>query len=319
PGIWHVDDDAIAAMPDPLPRTIIGLIASHPSPSYYVGPDFTMTLGSRSPVVDGFTCWVDDAAPAACPTQVPLHESDGVHQLNAFGSDDSGDGPIMSIPVHVDAIAPTTVVTRPAAWTLVRAIPIAWSGSDSESGVASYDVRYQSAGGTAAFGSFRYPSGWQHTTATSGSVTGNLGLEYCFGARATDLVGNVGTWSANRCTAIPYDDRAFTTATGEWNRGSGSAYFEQTYTQSTTYGAALTHAPVTADRLALVATHCSTCGAVRVSIGGRAVATINLHASATWRVLTSVAFPAASGAVHVQVTSATGKLVRIDAIGFRRT
>jgi hypothetical protein len=320
PGIWHVDDDAITAIPDPLPHAFLDYGRSYYSPTAkadYVPADFTMTPSAR-PVADTFSCWVDDNAEAACPQPVAVHESDGPHALHVFGSNDSGDGPIETYPVVVDGTPPSASMTRPGSWTLADALPVAWSGTDGGSGVVSYDVRYQAAAGTNGFGSYRAPSSWQHTAATSASLGGVRGTEYCFSARATDGVGNVGAWSAPRCTAIPYDDRALTAATRGWSRQSANGYFERTYTQSATHGATLTHAAVTADMLAVVATHCSTCGALSISIGGHVVAKIDLHASSTTRSLTSVSFPRISGTVSIRVVSATGKLVRIDAVGFRR-
>jgi hypothetical protein len=321
PGIWHVDDDAVAATPDPLPRTVIGYAPAYystASQANYVPADFTVTLTAR-PSADGFSCRIDGAAPAACPGQVAMHASDGAHDLHAFGTNDSGDGPVATAHVVVDGTPPRAAMTRPGSWTVAGSVPVAWSGSDTGSGVASYDVRYQTAIGTTDLGSYRYPSAWQHTTATSSSLAGSPGTEYCFGVRARDHVGNVSAWSARRCTAIPYDDRALTAATSGWARYTADDYFERTYTQSTTYGAVLTHGAVTADRIALLATHCATCGAVWISVGGHVVAKIDLHASSTARMLTSVAFPTVSGSVSIRVVSSAGRLVRLDAVGFRRT
>ncbi|MEV6268098.1 hypothetical protein AB0L64_13055 [Kribbella sp. NPDC051936] len=68
-----------------------------------------------------------------------------------------------------------------------------------------------------------YVQPWTKTTATSMSLAIAAGYEYCVSVRATDKLGNVGQWSAERCCfSRPLDDRSLSLASTGWTRATGS-------------------------------------------------------------------------------------------------
>ena len=127
------------------------------------------------------------------------------------------------------ATAPVATVTAPtAALQASTAFTMSWTATDPTvaghytSGVDTTDVRFRSqpAGG----GAFTAYSTWKsNSTARTGKFTGRPGTRYCFSARARDNNLNTSTWSAERCTTIPVDDRALTrSATAAWTRTTSS-------------------------------------------------------------------------------------------------
>jgi hypothetical protein len=72
------------------------------------------------------------------------------------------------------------------------------------------------------------PSGWAATTARSRALTLARGHEYCFSVRARDRAGNLSAWSAERCTAVPLDDRDLARTTGGWTSSTASTAFAGT-------------------------------------------------------------------------------------------
>ena len=90
---------------------------------------------------------------------------------------------------RVDALAPSASMSALPPLTFSSNFIVAWSGTDSGSGVAHYDVEYQVNQGP-----------WQTfmstTTSLSGQVTGAAaGSTYGFRVRAVDRVGNVQAFS----------------------------------------------------------------------------------------------------------------------------
>ena len=80
----------------------------------------------------------------------------------------------------------------------------------------------------------------------------------------------------------------------------------------------LTRPAVSATRIVLLATTCPRCGAVRVTVGGRYVGTVNLRGpwqSRRWVALRP--FSRRAGALVLR-SVAGGRLVRIDAVALLR-
>jgi hypothetical protein len=218
----------------------------------------------------------------------------------------------------IDATPPVAALMQPASLsaTVARSQRLFWSGSDTASGVSSYDLR----------GWWSTWTGWKshwHRVGPAGGFTGTaatfggmrVGWQYCFSVRAHDRAGNISAWSAQRCVARALDDRALAAATGGWSRPRSSRFFASTYSSTYAYNAKLTMSSVSVSRIALLATVCSTCGAVRAYIGGHYVATINLHSS-RWRThvfALSRTFALRKGALILRVVT-SHKLVRIDGI-----
>jgi hypothetical protein len=204
----------------------------------------------------------------------------GTHALAVQVADPSG---VQSAVVFkswvVDAAAPTVALVAPA-WVQTRAsMTLAWTAADSGgSGVASYDVRARTASPSGDLGAYQYPASWQKLTSPSLALALSRGAEYCFSVRARDRAGNVGAWSAERCSVMPLDDWALTASWG-WTRGTSSSYLFGTYSKTVTTGAQLTLSSVRGRRIALVVTTCSTCGSLDVYHAGIKLGRVSLYSS----------------------------------------
>jgi hypothetical protein len=204
-------------------------------------------------------------------------------------------------------------------FTLASSIPVSWTGSDSGSGIAYYQVRWNKAAYNGGFGAWQYPAAWQKLTTTTVTLTGVVpAVGYCFQTRAVDKVANTGAWSADKCSAVALDDRSLGASAG-WSRVSWSPFYRGTATQTTKTGASLTRPGAALTRVALVATRCPTCGTVGVYVNGTSVGTINLYSTTTARqaVIALPPFSYRTGTVTLKVLS-SGKTVQVDGLGISR-
>lgn len=219
-----------------------------------------------------------------------------------------------------DTTAPSVRLTSLPASTIAATVPVHWSASDAQSGVATYDVRWRSAPYSGGFGSWRYPSTWQHTSATSESLTLAAGHDYCVSVRARDAAGNVSGWSRATCVARAADDRALARTSSGWSRGTGAAYYDRTVTTTTGYHRTLSLSGVQLDRLGLVATTCPTCGKVAVYVGSARIGSISLSSSTrvNKRLLMLPRFVYRTGKVTI-TTLTRGKPVNVDGLVTSRT
>jgi len=216
-----------------------------------------------------------------------------------------------------DTTPPTLTTTATPMWSGSSSVGLSYHGADNVA-VASYDVRYERASATGAFGSFSYPASWQATTATRKTMTGVAGTTYCFEARSRDTSGNVSSWSKPGCTAVTLDDRALKASTG-WSSITGSGYFDKTARTTKHKSATLTKAGVQTKRITLVASTCSTCGSVRVYLGSALLKTINLYSSRSKnqvRFTVSTFSAVKSGSVVIKTVNT--KRVTIDGLGSSR-
>jgi hypothetical protein len=95
-----------------------------------------------------------------------------------------------SASIVLDTQPPNAGVNLLSAYQASLTFNVAWSGTDTTSGVASYDVQYLDC----ADGTW---TDWQTATAAiSASFTGQDAHTYSFRARARDYAGNVGSYSA---------------------------------------------------------------------------------------------------------------------------
>lgn len=234
----------------------------------------------------------------------------------------AGDSPASGqVAAVADASAPKTVMTRPAALVqLAPAVAVSYSATDTGSGVASYDVRYRAAAWYAAFGGYRYPAGWQHTTATSQTLTGTPGRQYCVSARSRDRAGNVSAWSTERCTTLPVDDRSLAAVSGGWTRPASSGSYLGTVTRTSTLGAQLRLTVPETNRIALVVTQCPTCGNVAIYLNNVYWRTVPTYAATTRRgvILAQPAFSRRSTTITLRSMSA-GKNLLVDGLGITRS
>lgn len=215
---------------------------------------------------------------------------------------------------------PTITLTGPTSrFTLGSGTKVSWTAS-AAAGLSGFQVRTRKAAWNGGFGawSVSWPSvaASARSISPSGLVRGDL---YCYEARAGDTLGHWSAWTAERCTARPLDDRSVT-AGKHWTRIKGSAFWNGTATVSTRNGASMSRSSAQLDRIALVATHCPTCGKVRVYVGNALIGTVNLAAKHTTHQVTTVlsAFSLRSGTVRLVVIT-SGKSVQIDGLGISRT
>lgn len=236
----------------------------------------------------------------------------GGHTVTVRTTDPSGTVGQKTTAWTVDATAPTASLSALPAATLATSLPLAWSGSDAGgSGLSRYDVRYRRASTGSGLGAYSYPSTLQVTASRTTTLTVTAGYQYCVSVRARDAAGNVGAWGAERCTVVALDDRSLS-ATGGWSRGTGSSYVHGTWTRASTAKVSLTRAGVSARRVGVVATTCSTCGSLDVWVGSTYAGRVSL-VSSTWRTKQVRWLPAftstRAGTLTVRTTSSRTVLV----------
>ncbi|HET6967557.1 MAG TPA: hypothetical protein VFI44_04720 [Ornithinibacter sp.] len=260
--------------------------------------------------LDGSGSWVPCAG-----SWKPGTLAAGTHAVLVRASDPAGVAGDRTTTWRVDAARPTASLTALPSATLTTSIRLTWTGSDSGgSGLSRYDVRYRRAATGSGLGSYTYPSSLQATTARSGTLAATAGHQYCVSVRARDIAGNVGAWSAERCTVVALDDRSLSAGRG-WSRGTSSSYVFGTWTRTTTSKASLTRSGVSARQVGIVATTCSGCGSLDVWVGGTYAGRVSLAAT-SWRPKQVKWLPTFSstrtGTVTVRSTST--RLVVVDGL-----
>lgn len=183
--------------------------------------------------------------------------------------------------VPPDTTAPTALMTKPSVLVQAgRTLALQVAVSDSDTGVASYDLRYRYADwNDKAFSSFVSPASWQLRTGAAPAFTGAPGRTYCFSVRARDNADNLSGYSPERCVTVPLDDRALRITSGTWRRESSPNTLGNTITRTSTYGATVALSGAYADRVALVVTTCPTCGRVGVFVNGTRLTTLSTWSS----------------------------------------
>ncbi|HEX2626562.1 MAG TPA: fibronectin type III domain-containing protein [Candidatus Limnocylindrales bacterium] len=194
-------------------------------------------------------------------------------------------GPIVAPMVKVDTTAPTATTPKPVLRTGIALettstsqrllMRLTWTGTDADSGVASYDVQRSYDGG--AYATIR-----SATTATSLDWTMNPGHTYKFRVRARDKAGNVGAWTTAytwRGYLRQNTDAAFAYA-GTWATSSAAQASGGSVKSSSTAGASAT-LTFSGRAVGLVTTLGPTRGAVQVWVDGVLSATIDTYADAT--------------------------------------
>jgi hypothetical protein len=221
--------------------------------------------------------------------------------------------------VTPDGLVPAVTLGALPVGTVAAAARVSWRGSDTGSGVANYDVRYERAGWSTTFGAWVYPSAWQHTTSNAVALPLAPGFDYCVSVRARDRVGNTSAWTPIRCVARALDDRSLVASKG-WVRGKGTAYYLHTATLTTGSAAVLVRTGARLDRIAVVATRCATCGMVGIYVGNRLIGKINLYLAKTryQQILFLPRFSYRTGAVVIRSLTSR-KLVAIDGLVITRS
>jgi hypothetical protein len=221
-------------------------------------------------------------------------------------------------PFQIDHTKPSSLrIGRLAAFQRSVRFALTWSGLDAHSGIRIFDVRFREAPEGKPFGNWRTWNG-RRTGPTAGAFTGTPGSTYCFAARAVDNTGNRSGWSRETCTALPIDDVGFEASEG-WDRLAGGRFYEETVSRSTTAGATLTRARLSAKRISLLATAMPGGGTVEIYWNHRLLKRINLGADGIgYRELYTVAtFPRLEvGTLEIRVVGS--RQVQIDGVGVSR-
>ena len=219
--------------------------------------------------------------------------------------------------ITIDRSDPSTSIPRP---TLRKGIQIggganaplpmtlSWSGSDSGSGVASYDVR-QSRDGEA----------WEliasKTTGTALQTTVTPGHTYRFMVRARDKAGNVGSWSGGWgwYPQLVQESHGDLTYTGAWSP-EADGDFSADGARFTTQAGATVKYTFSGRAVAWVTQLTPGSGAVAVYVDGDLVATVDAHADATTERFVAFTKSWSSYGKHtIKLVAVGGQRVDLDA------
>ena len=286
------------------------------NPSNSGAAAFTFTGADAGSGGVTYSCQLDAAASVACGSPYNVTGlTDGTHTFAVTATDAAGNSAGATHQWAVDMTAPSAVLHMPTApFVLTSPTSLSWSGADTGSGVANYQVRYQRAAWNGQMGPWTYPSGWQALTALNLSVPLPVGYTYCFAVRAVDSAGNASPWTAARCTARALDDRALSMSAG-WLHKKATGFYLGTFTQTMAHNATVALKGVRLDRVGIVATTCATCGTLGVYVGSTLIGKINLQSAKTKHEVLRMlpVFALRLGLVTLKVLT-TGKLVQIDAL-----
>lgn len=209
---------------------------------------------------------------------------------------------------------PKASMTQPTlALQKAKAFTAAWT-STGGTGPVTYDVRYRLAPYNGTFGTYRT---WRfETTATSGVLSASPGTT-CLSVRGK-ASGAVGAWSAERCTAVPVDDRSLTASSG-WTNGTSTGFYSNTFRRATALNASLS-LKVRGRSFALLVARGPGQGKIKVYLGSTYLGTWNLAASTVQRqVIIPVKTLSTVGTGTIKVVVATSGLkVLIDGVYARQ-
>jgi hypothetical protein len=229
--------------------------------------------------LDGACRWGDFSGATPDPASNPYANQGLVwlsNQWNVASADASGvdwrtvNWAVRPVP-YVKLIGPSDPFQK------ANTIGVDWS---LENGGVAASVRFRAAPWNAGF---ETRSLWQSPTgAASATFAGAEGTTYCFSAQPYDQSADLSLrpwgWSGERCTAVPLDDRALT-ASASWVRGTGSGFFDGTFSRSSTAGGKLEKTGIQARRISVLVEKCPTCGSLRAYWGTTLLGTWSLAAS----------------------------------------
>lgn len=264
-------------------------------------------------------CHLDDQPDAPCGSSSYTGLAEGLHTWHWRVVDEAGNETAGAHTWRIDTIAPTAQLTAPTAPFSLGSVRVTWTGGDSGSGIASWQLRRRTAPYNAGFGAYSAPATYAPGTLTT--LVGGLarGSTYCWQVRSLDKAAIASAWSPERCSALPLDDRALAVSAG-WSRITGAGYYAGTATQTTKLGAVLTRSGAQLKRLAVVATKCPTCGIAGLYVNGIRVGTVDLYraTAAHQQLVVLPAFTYRTGTVTLKALT-SGELVRIDGLGISRS
>lgn len=213
----------------------------------------------------------------------------------------------------LDVAGPTSSITAPTvAHSLNPKFTVGRTASDRLSNVTTGSIRMRSAAWNGGFGSYSYPQVNQATKTIS--FTGAPGNTYCFSAQAKDSANNLGSWSAERCTTVPVDDRTMKRVKG-FKKATGSSHYLGTFVKAKKKGSKLILDNVRAKQIAIVAAKAAKGGKIKVIFGGQTLGTYSLKGAGTKQLVAVKNLGSLkTGKLVIKVVSKTGKLVKIDGI-----
>jgi hypothetical protein len=239
---------------------------------YLTAPTVTLTAETSRTALYSFETSPSTWTTYTAPIQVPS----GVSSLTYRDTDGVTMRKTVTLDFKVDGSAPSAAMSVPAFSvpnSNSRTFRASWGGADSVSGVASYEVEYRTS-----------PSGawvpWRASTPdTSAWFTGAAGSNNYFRVRSTDAAGNVGAWSAEACTVVPFD-QSKARFSGSWKTARSSVYYSGSSRYATKKGGYAT-LPFTKGTLYLVAKTGPKMGKMAVYLGGGKVGTVSLYSKST--------------------------------------
>jgi len=211
----------------------------------------------------------------------------------------------------LDLTGPVATVTAPGPIAAGPGFDVAWTVTDSLSGMKSTDVLVRSAAWNGGFGPQQVIA--NDVTTSSQPFAGAFGGTYCFEAQGSDKANNLGFRSAERCTTVPLDDTAL--AGKKWKRAAQAGAFNGTATSTKKKGRKLVLAGVQARQVDLMVGTAKKGGKVKVYWNGKVVKTISLKGKAgraSVRVLDLGSVQ--TGTLKVKVVSKNGRKVTIDGV-----
>jgi hypothetical protein len=193
-------------------------------------------------------------------------------------------GPISAAKVTIDTSAPKVKAATPTLRTGVQLggtstsqpllVTLGWTGTDSGSGIASYDVQRSYDGGA-----FTTIAGAQ--AASSLDLTMTPGHSYRFRVRARDKAGNVGAWSPSYTwyPVLTQQSSGALAWTGSWTAEANPTASNGWVKRTTAAGASVSYS-FSGRAVAWVTTLRPDAGAVQVWIDGALAATVDTQADA---------------------------------------
>jgi hypothetical protein len=257
--------------------------------------------------------------------------ADGVHRATATATDTSGNAsgespaleftidtatPVATAPVHSYAVA--SAVASAASDSTVP-VELTWSGTDSDSGIAKYELQ-QSLDGGGTFATVASPT----STSLTQQLTPGTTL-YKFQVRAEDNAGNIGAFVAEpkdfKVTSFQESSSAIVD-TGTWTTATLSGSYGGSVQYTSTAGRKVTFSiPAGSNNVAWVAPKASNRGKADVYLDGVFQQRVDLYSASTLArqlVFSKSVSPATSHKLEVRVlgtkqSASTGKRVDIDA------
>ncbi|MDQ6522280.1 hypothetical protein RB608_01645 [Nocardioides sp. LHD-245] len=212
----------------------------------------------------------------------------------------------------LDAGGPSLALSQPgAATTLSTSIPLAWSVTDSLSGLQPGTDIYAT---SAAWNQAQHGAPAvviDNAPGNSAAFPAVLGTSYCFQARATDTAGN-GTTTQKRCTTVPLDDTALTGK--KWKRIAQAGAFNDTATTAKKKGRKLALSGIQAKHLSLMVTKAKKGGKIKVTWNGTLLKKISLKGTGRATVALADFAGVQGGTLKIKVISKNGRKVTIDGL-----